>query len=237
MENLTLEGGKKENSSDGSINDNIETLEKIKADDDLTSCLEPSFKSSKLQKLIEMVQLHMDQDPDDKLIIVSQWTGVLSIVARQLRKLGIEYCEIKGDIKLFERSEIQTEFNDKRNKTLRVMLLSLTAGGVGLNLVGANRMFLLDIHWNPALEQQCCDRIYRVGQTKPVTLYKFLCEQTIEERIQSIQETKIELANKVYGQSGTGPTNAKLTVNDFKLLFTGFAQQQPAAPLAHPEQC
>ena len=116
------------------------------------------------------------------------------------------------------------------------MLLSLTAGGVGLNLIGANRMFLLDIHWNPALEQQCCDRIYRVGQTKPVTLYKFLCEQTIEERIQSIQETKIELANKVYGQSGTGPTNAKLTVNDFKLLFTGFAQQQQAAPLAHPEQ-
>lgn len=111
------------------------------------------------------------------------------------------------------------------------MLLSLTAGGVGLNLVGANRMYLLDIHWNPALEQQCGDRIYRVGQTKPVTLYKFLCENTIEERIESIQKDKIELACKVYGENGSGskPTNAKLTAKDFKLLFTDFEPSKSVA--------
>lgn len=222
----------KVNIEDGSF-DNIETLNKIKSDDDLTTCLDENFRSSKLTKVVEMIENHLNEDPDDKMIIVSQWTGVLAIVAKRLRSLQIEYCEIKGDIKLFDRNEIQTNFNDKNNRSLRVMLLSLTAGGVGLNLVGANRMFLLDIHWNPALEQQCCDRIYRVGQKKPVTIYKFLCEQTIEERIQSIQETKVELANKVYGQSGTGPANAKLTVQDFKLLFTAFAQPPP---MYNPDQ-
>lgn len=146
----------------------------------------------------------------------------MTFLGKALEDRHIEYCEIKGSIKLFERNEIVERFNEKANTRLRVMLLSLTAGGVGLNLVGANKMFLLDIHWNPALEQQCGDRIYRVGQTKPVTIYKFLCENTIEERIQTIQDGKNSLANKVYGQSGTGPTSTKLTAQDFKLLFTDF---------------
>ena len=79
------------------------------------------------------------------------------------------------------------------------MLLSLTAGGVGLNLIGANHMFLLDIHWNPALEQQCGDRIYRVGQTKPVRLYRFLCENTIEERIAGIVCRRIQAMKAMVG--------------------------------------
>ena len=144
---------------------------------------------------------------------------------------GIEFCVIKGDVKLIERNEIVIEFNKKENTRIRVMLLSLTAGGVGLNLVGATRMFLLDIHWNPALELQCADRIHRVGQKKPVTIYKFLCENTIEERIESIQKQKIELAQKVYGKSGTGPTNAKLSAKDFQLLFTDFEKPKPVEPV------
>ena len=100
-----------------------------------------------------------------------------------------------------------------------------------MNLVGANRMYLLDIHWNPALEQQCGDRIYRVGQTKPVTIYKFLCEETIEERIQTIQDGKVELAQKVYGERGAGGVaSTKLTAQDFKLLFTDFEQPKTVFP-------
>ena len=77
------------------------------------------------------------------------------------------------------------------------------------------------------MEQQCSDRIYRVGQMKPVTIYRFLCENTIEERIQQIQQTKIQLAQKVYGETpATGSaTNTKLTVQDFKLLFKDFDTQ------------
>ena len=166
--------------------------------------------------------------PDDKLIVVSQWTTVLAIVGSHLKKKDIEYCEIKGDVMLFKRNEIVESFNDKSNTNLKVVLLSLTAGGVGLNLVGANRMFLLDIHWNPALEAQCADRIYRVGQKKNVTIYKLLCEETIEERIQQIQKFKIEIAEKVCrsGAESTAipgvPGNAKLTTKDLKLLFQEF---------------
>lgn len=106
------------------------------------------------------------------------------------------------------------------------MLFSLAAGGVGLNLIGANRMFLLDIHWNPALEQQCADRIYRVGQTKSVTIYKLLCEEMIEERIQQIQQDKIEIvvvcrsASETYVPTATA--SSTLTFEDFKTLFRDF---------------
>ncbi len=118
------------------------------------------------------------------------------------------------------------KFNDPENTGVRVLLLSLNAGGVGLNLVGANRMFLMDIHWNPALESQASDRIYRVGQTKNVKIYRFICEETIEERIEQIQQAKIAIAQKVCSASASNipgmagnAGNAKLTFNDFKTLF------------------
>ena len=77
------------------------------------------------------------------------------------------------------------EFNTK--DTASIMFLSLKAGGVGLNLTGANHIFLFDTHWNPSLEAQVCDRIYRVGQDRAVTVHMFLCENTVEERILKLQ--------------------------------------------------
>ena len=80
-------------------------------------------------------------------------------------------CFFVGRIPVKLRGEVVTSFN-RRDRAPHVMLLSLQAGGVGLNLVGANDLFLLDMHWNPQLEQQACDRIYRVGQNKDVTIHK-----------------------------------------------------------------
>ena len=98
------------------------------------------------------------------------------------------------------------------------MLLSLAGGGVGLNLVGANHLFLLDMHWNPQLEAQACDRIYRVGQKRNVKIHKFLCEDTVESRIQDLQLKKMDLANNVL--TGAKRSNAnKLTFDDLKMLF------------------
>ena len=98
------------------------------------------------------------------------------------------------------------------------MLLSLAAGGVGLNLVGANHLFLLDMHWNPQLEAQACDRIYRVGQKRNVTIHKFFCEDTVESRIADLQNKKMDLANSVL--TGAKRTSAnKLTLDDLKMLF------------------
>lgn len=80
---------------------------------------------------------------------------------------------------------------------IQVMLLSLQAGGVGLNLIGGNHVFLLDMHWNPALEVQASDRCHRVGQTRDVRIHKFICSGTVEERILQLQTKKLELAKNV----------------------------------------
>ena len=109
------------------------------------------------------------------------------------------------------------DFN-RKNGGAEVMLLSLGAGGVGLNLVGANHLFLLDMHWNPQLEAQACDRIYRVGQVRDVTIHKFLTEDTVESRILELQTKKLDLANSVLtGAKRTGGN--KLTMDDLKMLF------------------
>ena len=97
------------------------------------------------------------------MIVVSQWIQMLEIVAQNLDEREIEYCEIKGKVRIKGRNKIVDDFNNLEHMQARVMLLSLGAGGIGLNLAGANRMFLLDIQLNPALEQLCADRIHRVG--------------------------------------------------------------------------
>uniref|UniRef100_A0A182N2Z1 Transcription termination factor 2 n=1 Tax=Anopheles dirus TaxID=7168 RepID=A0A182N2Z1_9DIPT len=98
-----------------------------------------------------------------------------------------------------------------------IMLLSLTAGGVGLNLVGANHLFLLDPHWNPQLEAQAQDRIYRVGQKKSVFIWKFTCRDTVEQKIQALQQHKLGIADGVL--TGTVNKGSKLTIDDLKSLF------------------
>ncbi|KHN71317.1 Transcription termination factor 2, partial [Toxocara canis] len=100
----------------------------------------------------------------------------------------------------------------------QVMLLSLTAGGVGLNLVGGNHLFLVDLHWNPALEQQACDRIYRMGQTKNVFIHKLICLETIEERVLTLQQSKTALAKGVL-EGAASKKLSKLTMADLKYLF------------------
>lgn len=89
---------------------------------------------------------------------------------------------------------------------------------MGLNLVAANHLFLVDIHWNPQLEAQACDRIYRVGQKKPVNVYKFICNNTIETSIQSIQEHKLTIANTLFG-GYSNIEGSKITLDDLKQIF------------------
>ena len=96
-------------------------------------------------------------------------------------------------------------------------IIYLAAGGVGLNLVGANHLFLLDMHWNPQLEAQACDRIYRVGQKRNVKIHKFLCEDTVESRIQDLQVKKMDLANNVLtGATLISLINVEPTLTNFE---------------------
>uniref|UniRef100_A0AAX7V9K2 Transcription termination factor 2 n=1 Tax=Astatotilapia calliptera TaxID=8154 RepID=A0AAX7V9K2_ASTCA len=149
-------------------------------------------------------------------VIVSQWTSMLQIVAVHLQLMGLTYSVIDGTVNPKRRMDLVEEFNTNP-KGPQVMLVSLCAGGVGLNLIGGNHLFLIDMHWNPALEDQACDRIYRVGQYKDVTIHRFVCENTVEEKISTLQTKKKELAQNVL--SGTGNTLSKLSLADLKIIF------------------
>lgn len=100
---------------------NLDALEDIK-NQNLEACLERSYESSKIGKAITMINDLLTEFPNDKLIVVSQWTSILSIIARRLKKRHIEYCEIKGDVMLFKRNEIVESFNSKSNNDLKGIL-------------------------------------------------------------------------------------------------------------------
>uniref|UniRef100_A0A671NX69 Transcription termination factor 2-like n=1 Tax=Sinocyclocheilus anshuiensis TaxID=1608454 RepID=A0A671NX69_9TELE len=150
------------------------------------------------------------------LVIVSQWTSMLHIVAVHLKKMGLKFAVIDGTVNPKRRMDLVEEFNTNP-KGPQVMLVSLCAGGVGINLIGGNHLFLIDMHWNPALEDQACDRIYRVGQSRDVTIHRFVCDGTVEDKISSLQEKKKELAQKVL--SGTGSSFTKLSLADLRVIF------------------
>ncbi|XP_029132845.2 transcription termination factor 2 [Labrus bergylta] len=177
---------------------------------------EETSESSKISAIVSELKAIREKSADQKSVIISQWTSMLHIVAVHLKQMGLRYGVIDGTVNPKRRMDLVEEFNTNP-KGPQVMLVSLCAGGVGLNLIGGNHLFLIDMHWNPALEDQACDRIYRVGQTKDVTIHRFVCEGTVEEKISTLQEKKKELAQNVL--SGTGSTFTKLSLADLKIIF------------------
>ncbi|XP_030439203.1 transcription termination factor 2 isoform X1 [Gopherus evgoodei] len=173
-------------------------------------------ESTKLSHLLAELKTIQSHSKSQKSVIVSQWTSMLKIVAVHLKRQGLKYATVDGSVNPKQRMDLVEEFNNNP-KGPRVMLISLLAGGVGLNLIGGNHLFLLDMHWNPALEDQACDRIYRVGQKNDVVIHRFVCEQTVEEKISQLQTKKKDLAQQVL--SGTGDSITKLTLADLKILF------------------
>lgn len=173
-------------------------------------------KSTKISAITSELMAIREQRDNQKSVIVSQWTSMLHIIAVHLRQMGLTYGVIDGTVNPKRRMDVVEEFNTNP-KGPQVMLVSLCAGGVGLNLIGGNHLFLIDMHWNPALEDQACDRIYRVGQRKDVTIHRFVCEGTVEEKIATLQTKKKELAQNVL--TGTGSTVSKLSLADLKIIF------------------
>ncbi|XP_040278712.1 transcription termination factor 2 [Bufo bufo] len=172
--------------------------------------------STKTDALISRLKTINSSAVPQKSVIVSQWTSMLRIVAVHLKRIGMSHATIDGSVNPKLRMDLVEEFNTNPRGP-QVMLVSLCAGGVGLNLIGGNHLFLMDMHWNPALEDQACDRIYRVGQDKDVVIHRFVCQGTVEEKISQLQEKKKDLAKKVL--AGNGSTFTKLTLTDLRLLF------------------
>uniref|UniRef100_A0A7N6BWE5 Transcription termination factor 2 n=1 Tax=Anabas testudineus TaxID=64144 RepID=A0A7N6BWE5_ANATE len=177
---------------------------------------EDTSESTKISAIVSQLKAIRQMSGDQKSVIVSQWTSMLHIVAVHLKTMGLRYGVIDGTVNPKRRMDLVEEFNTNP-KGPQVMLVSLCAGGVGLNLIGGNHLFLIDMHWNPALEDQACDRIYRVGQRKDVTIHRFVCEGTVEEKISTLQAKKKELAQNVL--SGTGNTFTKLSLADLRIIF------------------
>ncbi|XP_016658667.1 putative uncharacterized protein DDB_G0282133 isoform X2 [Acyrthosiphon pisum] len=182
-----------------------------------SNIFQKSWISTKIKTICDLVnQKVLIEGNKEKAIIVSQWPSFLYLIRKHLETTGNAKMEMfSGAIPIPKRNKIIREFNQP-NSGPQILLLSLKAGGVGLNLMAANHMFLVDIHWNPQLEAQACDRVYRVGQTKPVYVYKFICSNTIETRIMNIQTHKLQMADNLF--KGTSITS-KITIDDLKQIF------------------
>lgn len=129
------------------------------------------FRSTKIIKLMELLKQIVNDDSRDKVILVCSFVEFLNIIRDMLIEENIMYCEYNGKVNINDRNAIVEAFNNPTSN-IRIMLLSLTAGGVGLNLTGANHMIILDLHWNPQWETQVQDRIHRFGQEKEVFIHK-----------------------------------------------------------------
>lgn len=148
--------------------------------------------SGKLDLLME--QLPDILDGGHSVLVFSQFTSMLSIIAKELDEAGIAYFYLAGSTKAADRKRYVKEFNEGR---VKVFLVSLKAGGTGLNLIGADTVIHFDPWWNPAVEEQATDRAYRIGQNKNVHVIRYVMKNSIEEKIYQLQRRKKELSNHV----------------------------------------
>ena len=171
--------------------------------------------SSKLDAVVKTLQDVKKKTPDHKSIVFSQFTNFLDIVEWQLRKTGFNPVKLIGSMSAQRRGAVLREF--KESAEVDVILLSLRAGGEGLNLQCASHVLLLDPWWNPAVELQAIQRAHRIGQTRAVQAYRFVSEETIEERMLALQEKKRLVFEATI--SGQVESMVKLTLEDIRFLF------------------
>lgn len=178
-----------------------------------------SRESTKVATLVRALQDLQATDPSFKAVIFSQFTSFLNIVEAVLHRSGFPTVRIDGTTSQAARAKAVSVFQSElgptaRSPGIRVMLASTRAAGVGLNLTGANHVWLLDCWWNASTEEQAVDRVHRIGQTRPVTVHRILIQDSIEQRIMLIQQRKQALVNNALGKEG-----ADLEEN-LRLLFS-----------------
>lgn len=164
--------------------------------------------SVKVRNLLEALinnttepQKEGEEDRRGKSIVFSQWTSTLDIIASGLGAHGLQYCRLDGTMTRASREEAISRLG--KDAECKVMLVSLRAGGVGLNLTAARYVYLLEPYWNPAVEQQAVDRIHRIGQCREVMTVRYLVRNSVEERILEIQEEKQKLVEAAFREHGT----------------------------------
>ncbi|MGN1384842.1 MAG: DEAD/DEAH box helicase [Clostridia bacterium] len=170
-------------------------------------------ESSKLNQCIEIIQDAVLGE--HKILLFSSYTSMFEIIEEQLKKLKINYLKLTGQTKVGERIKLVDEFNT--NENIKVFLISLKAGGTGLNLTGADMVIHYDPWWNLSAENQATDRTYRIGQKKNVQVYKLITKNSIEEKIYELQQKKAKLIDNMLSTDAT--FISKLSKDDIMALF------------------
>ena len=183
-------------------------------------CCHPSLfienyegKSSKLEQCIEIIKDAVSSG--HKILLFSGYTSMFDFIEEELKKENIKYFKLTGKTKIGDRIEMVDEFN--KNEEIKVFLISLKAGGTGLNLTGADMVIHYDPWWNLSAENQATDRTYRIGQKKNVQVYKLITKNSIEEKIYELQQRKAHLVDNMLSTNQT--FISKLSKDEIMDLF------------------
>jgi hypothetical protein len=171
-----------------------------------------SHPSAKLEVLLP--QLEQITEEEHKVLVFSQFTSFLAILREQLDKQKTSYAYLDGQTR--DRGGVVEQF--QTDPDCRLFLISLKAGGLGLNLTAADYVYLLDPWWNPAVEAQAIDRTHRIGQTRKVFAYRIIARDTVEEKVLELQQTKRELADAIINADNSLIRN--LAKEDLELLLS-----------------
>lgn len=183
-------------------------------------CCHPSLfienykgESSKLKQCIQIVKDAIESG--HKILLFSGYTTMFEIIEQELKKENITYYKLTGQTKVGDRIKLVDEFNE--NPDIKVFLISLKAGGTGLNLIGADMVIHYDPWWNLSAENQATDRTYRIGQKKNVQVYKLITKNSIEEKIYELQQKKAKLIDNMLSTKETFIN--KLSKDEIMSLF------------------
>lgn len=157
------------------------------------------------------------KDPKSKVVIFSQWTSFLDIIQAQLVEAGMQFARIDGSMSVTVRDKGMTALES--DPDCRILLASLAVCSVGLNLVAADTVILADSWWAPAIEDQAVDRVHRLGQTRPCTVWRLVMEDSIEERVLDIQAEKRLLVGKAFQEKAKGGKQKTTRMGDILKLL------------------
>ena len=176
----------------------LEGLTRLRQICDATALVKHGEARQEAVKIDLLIQHITEKTGKHKILVFSQFVKMLELVEAELRRKGIRYAYLDGKTSLKDREARVSEFQE--DEAVRVFLVSLKAGGTGLNLTAADYVYILDPWWNPATENQAIDRCYRMGQKKNVFAYRMICKDTVEEKIIQLQEAKKKLSKDLIGE-------------------------------------
>ncbi|CAG8662573.1 41579_t:CDS:10, partial [Gigaspora margarita] len=171
-------------------------LDSVEGDEDSSENSDKGYvSSSKIDALLEFLKVSNERDPTSKSVVFSQWTSFLNLVEPALHHANIKFVRLDGKMPRPKREDAMRMFQN--DPEIKVFLISLKCGSLGLNLTAADQCFIMDPWWNP---DQAVDRIYRLGQTRPVSIFRFVIENTIEDRVIELQEKKRSMVSQAFGE-------------------------------------